>query len=177
MVWASSSAIRMWPSLSACWRWVSSCSRVVWIRKLRRSNLSPRKVWYWLRSGCWPRLLSRAGLSIGYLVYLANMLRWLSRNLYCWRRSCPLRTQPRFSPSCAVKGFIWKSVCVLPWSWRVVVMTRWLICLPCFWSLTYKAEVWIFGRPGYPWSFNYRWELSPVSYWGDWLCWLSIRSI
>ena len=34
-----------------------------------------RKVWYWLRSGCWPRLLSRAGLSIGYLVYLANMLR------------------------------------------------------------------------------------------------------
>ena len=42
---------------------------------MRRSNLSPRKVWYWLRSGCWPRLLSRAGLSIGYLVYLANMLR------------------------------------------------------------------------------------------------------
>ena len=30
---------------------------------------------YWLRSGCWLRPLSRAGLSIGYLVYLANMLR------------------------------------------------------------------------------------------------------
>ena len=45
------------------------------IGMLRRSNLSPRKVWYWLRSGCWLRPLSRAGLSIGYLVYLANMLR------------------------------------------------------------------------------------------------------
>ena len=28
-----------------------------------------------VRSGCWLRPLSRAGLSIGYLVYLANMLR------------------------------------------------------------------------------------------------------